>query len=176
MKEAQYILQSVTTRSLVILDELCRHTTVEEGSAIAWSICERLSLTTAFTFAATHFLHLTALSDMYYNVTTYVKVLQEMYLYLLSEKKRTIIKIANRRFRHCFETTTTETEGSSELHLIYTHKLSYGTGITDHYGIALAEVSSLPRCVTAKAREYASLQSIVSSIRAANVQIFISMQ
>lgn len=95
---------------------------------------------------------------------------------IVRKKKRTIIKIANRRFRHCFETTTTETEGSSELHLIYTHKLSYGTGITDHYGIALAEVSSLPRCVTAKAREYASLQSIVSSIRAANVQIFISMQ
>lgn len=91
MKEAQYILQSVTTRSLVILDELCRHTTVEEGSAIAWSICERLSLTTAFTFAATHFLHLTALSDMYYNVTTYVKVLQEMYLYLLSEKKKELL-------------------------------------------------------------------------------------
>nr|XP_012233135.1 PREDICTED: mutS protein homolog 4-like [Linepithema humile] len=139
MKEAQYILQSVTTRSLVVLDELCRHTTVEEGSAIAWSICERLSLTTAFTFAATHFLHLTALSNIYYNVTT-----------------------------HCFETKTTEAEESSELHLIYTHKLNCGTGITDHYGIALAEVSSLPRCVTTKAREYASKQSIGTQIRAAN--------
>ncbi|XP_018401348.1 PREDICTED: mutS protein homolog 4-like [Cyphomyrmex costatus] len=131
MKEAQYILQSVTPKSLVILDELCRHTTVEEGSAIAWAICEKLSLTTAFTFAATHFLHLTALSNMYYNVTS-----------------------------HCFETKTAELEESSDLHLIYTHKLNPGTGPTDRYGIALAEVSSLPKCVTIKAREYASQQSV----------------
>ncbi|KAL6432804.1 hypothetical protein ACFW04_006284 [Cataglyphis niger] len=128
MKEAQYILQSVTPRSLVVLDELCRHTTIEEGSAIAWSICEKLLLTTAFTFAATHFLHLTALRNMYYNVTT-----------------------------HCFETKTAEE--SNELHLIYTHKLYPGVGPTDHYGISLAEVSSLPKSVTTKAREYASRQS-----------------
>ncbi|EGI61704.1 MutS protein-like protein 4 [Acromyrmex echinatior] len=131
MKEAQYILQSVTPKSLVILDELCRHTTVEEGSAIAWAICEKLSLTTAFTFAATHFLHLTALSNMYHNVTS-----------------------------HCFETKTAESEESNDLHLIYTHKLNPGRGPTDHYGIALAEVSSLPKCVTIKAREYASQQSV----------------
>ncbi|XP_072757634.1 mutS protein homolog 4 [Anoplolepis gracilipes] len=130
MKEAQYILQSVTPRSLVVLDELCRHTTVEEGSAIAWSICEKLLLTAAFTFAATHFLHLTALRNMYHNVTT-----------------------------HCFETKTAESEESNELHLIYTHKLNPGVGPTDHYGISLAEVSSLPKCVTTKAREYASRQS-----------------
>ncbi|KAG5327604.1 MSH4 protein, partial [Pseudoatta argentina] len=131
MKEAQYILQSVTPKSLVILDELCRHTTVEEGSAIAWAICEKLSLTTAFTFAATHFLHLTALSNMYHNVTS-----------------------------HCFETKTAESEESNDLHLIYTHKLNPGRGPTDHYGITLAEVSSLPKCVTIKAREYASQQSV----------------
>ncbi|KAM0733913.1 MutS protein-like protein 4 [Formica fusca] len=134
MKEAQYILQSVTPKSLVVLDELCRHTTVEEGSAIAWSICEKLLLTTAFTFAATHFLHLTALRNMYHNVTT-----------------------------HCFETKTAETEESNELHLIYTHKLNPGVGPTDHYGISLAEVSSLPKCVTTKAREYASRQSTVQN-------------
>ncbi|KAL0130729.1 hypothetical protein PUN28_002386 [Cardiocondyla obscurior] len=131
MKEAQYILQSVTPRSLVVLDELCRHTTVEEGSAIAWAICEKLSLTTAFTFAATHFLHLSALHNMYHNVTV-----------------------------HCFETKIAEPEESRDLHLIYTHKLNFGTGPTDHYGIALAEVSSLPKYVTTKAREYASLQSV----------------
>lgn len=86
MKEAQYILQSVTPRSLVVLDELCRHTTVEEGSAIAWSICEKLLLTTAFTFAATHFLHLTALRNMYHNVTTYVKILRKYIIRLAKGK------------------------------------------------------------------------------------------
>jgi len=85
MKEAQYILQSVTPKSLVVLDELCRHTTVEEGSAIAWAICEKLSLTTAFTFAATHFLHLTALSNMYHNVTTYVEIMHNV-LYKIAQE------------------------------------------------------------------------------------------
>ncbi|XP_029169725.1 mutS protein homolog 4-like [Nylanderia fulva] len=134
IKEVQYILQSVTSRSLVVLDELGRHTSVEEASTIAWSICEKLLLTTAFTFAATHFLHLTALRNMYHNVTT-----------------------------HCFETKTAESEESNELHLIYTHKLIRGIGPTNHYGISLAEVSSLPKCVTAKAREYASQQSNVQN-------------
>lgn len=92
MKEAQYILQSVTPRSLVVLDELCRHTTVEEGSAIAWSICEKLLLTTAFTFAATHFLHLTALRNMYHNVTTYVKILHK-YNPLSKEEKSIHVRL-----------------------------------------------------------------------------------
>lgn len=78
MKEAQYILQSITPNSLVVLDELCRHTTVEEGSAIAWSICERLALTTAFAFAATHFSHLVALSNLYHNVTTCATIKHEI--------------------------------------------------------------------------------------------------
>ncbi|XP_025075394.1 mutS protein homolog 4-like [Pogonomyrmex barbatus] len=65
---------------------------------------------------------------------------------------------------HCFETKTEEPGEPSELHLIYTHKLNPGTGSTDHYGIALAEVSSLPKCVTAKAREYASQQSVNAQV------------
>ncbi|RLU22266.1 hypothetical protein DMN91_004544 [Ooceraea biroi] len=136
MKEVQYILQSVTPNSLVVLDELCRHTAVEEGSAIAWSIYEKLSLTSAYTFAATHFLHLTALSNMYHNIET-----------------------------HYFETKNAEPENKTkELHLIYTHKLMPGIGSTDHYGIALAEVCSLPKCVTTKAREYASRQSTQNNL------------
>ncbi|XP_014474027.1 PREDICTED: mutS protein homolog 4-like [Dinoponera quadriceps] len=145
MKEAQYILQSVTPRSLVVLDELCRHTTVEEGSAIAWSICEKLLLTSAFTFAVTHFLHLTALRDMYHNVTT-----------------------------HCFQTKTAESDDSGQLRLIYTHKLNNGTAPADHYGIALAEVSSLPKCVTSKAREYASRQSADAQSNLRSVTDYVS--
>lgn len=39
---------------------------------------------------------------------------------------------------------------------------------TDHYGIALAEVSSLPKCVTTKAREYACQQCVgTMQVRAA---------
>lgn len=73
-------------------------------------------------------------------------------------------------FSHCFETKTAEPEETGELHLIYTHKLNPGTGPTDHYGIALAEVSSLPKCVTTKAREYASQQSVNAQNVSLNVR------
>ncbi|KAI4499916.1 hypothetical protein M0802_004786 [Mischocyttarus mexicanus] len=126
MKEAQYILQSITSKSLVILDELCRGTTVEEGSSITWAICERLLITTAFTFNATHFRYLTKLAEIYYNVTN-----------------------------HCFKTETKLMEGLNEARLVYTHKLMVGVTPIDNYGIALAEVSGLPVSITSKAREYA---------------------
>lgn len=71
MKEAQYILRSITSTSLVILDELCKGTAIGEGVSIAWAICERLLDTTAFIFAATHFVHLTKLAHLYCNVTKY---------------------------------------------------------------------------------------------------------
>lgn len=72
MKEAQYILRSVTATSLIIFDELCKGTAIEEGASIAWATCEKLLNTTAFIFAATHFTYLTKLADLYCNVTKYV--------------------------------------------------------------------------------------------------------
>lgn len=72
MKEAQYILRSITPTSLIILDELCKGTAIEEGASIAWAICEKLLNTTAFIFAATHFFNLTKLGDLYFNVMKYL--------------------------------------------------------------------------------------------------------
>lgn len=69
MKEAQYILQSITPQSLVVLDELARSTTVEEGASIAWAISKQLLKTQAFIFNATHFLFLLKLVDLYPNAT-----------------------------------------------------------------------------------------------------------
>ncbi|XP_011300600.1 mutS protein homolog 4 [Fopius arisanus] len=71
MKEAQYILQSLTPTSLVILDELCRSTTVEEGASIAWAISKKLLLSKAFTFSATHFEYLLKMAELYPNVTNH---------------------------------------------------------------------------------------------------------
>lgn len=72
IKEVQYILQSITPNSLVILDELCRSTTVEEGSSIAWTICKNLSMTSAFTFHSTHFQYLLMMPELYPNITKQV--------------------------------------------------------------------------------------------------------
>ncbi|XP_076634761.1 mutS protein homolog 4 [Colletes latitarsis] len=138
MKEAQYILRSVTPTSLIVLDELCKGTAIEEGASIAWAICERLLSTNAFIFAATHFVFLTKLADLYYNVTN-----------------------------HYFETInvrgTTETDNCCRL--TYTHRLKLGVAPTDDYGIVLAESSGLPKSVTEKARKYASEQLTVDRVR-----------
>lgn len=76
MKEAQYILRSVTPISLIVFDELCKGTAIEEGASIAWAICEKLLNTTAFIFAATHYSYLTKLADLYHNVTKYAILLR----------------------------------------------------------------------------------------------------
>lgn len=65
----RYIIDSITPRTLLILDELCRGTVFDEGSAIAWVLCEQFLDGTAFVFCATHYLILTKLADMYMNVT-----------------------------------------------------------------------------------------------------------
>lgn len=96
MREIQYILQTLTPRSLIIVDELCRlykflftfyilyllikvsyiilnycyrGTSNNEGTSMAWAICEKLLDTQAFTFFTTHFIYLTKLQDLYFNVT-----------------------------------------------------------------------------------------------------------
>ncbi|XP_031835707.2 mutS protein homolog 4 isoform X2 [Nomia melanderi] len=139
MKEAQYILRSITPTSLVILDELCKGTAVEEGVSIAWAICERLLDSTAFIFAATHFAHLTKLAHLYCNVTN-----------------------------HYFETTSvqeTSSDSGSPPRFLYTHRLKSGMAShADDYGIVLAELSGLPKSLTENARKYASKRAIADQI------------
>ncbi|CAK1551249.1 unnamed protein product [Leptosia nina] len=127
MKEIQHILKGLTRASLVIIDELCRGTCVEEGTSIAWAICEELILSDAFTFFTTHFLYLTKLEDLYYNVVNrHTTVSQEEY----------------------------GTENALKR-LIYTHKIELGTNAIDHYGLALAAKTSLPEETVNLAKELA---------------------
>ncbi|XP_017793105.1 PREDICTED: mutS protein homolog 4-like [Habropoda laboriosa] len=134
MKEAQYILRSVTSTSLIVLDELCKGTAIEEGSSIAWAICEKLLNTTAFIFAATHFSYLTKLTDLYSNVI-------------------------NRHFE-TINVQEAEIDHSCNR-LTYTHRLKLGVTPTEDYGIVLAELSGLPKSVVENARKYASEQVMV---------------
>lgn len=62
------MINTLTPTSLVIIDELCRGTVHDEGTAIAWALCEQFLDKTAFVFLTTHFLTLTKLEDMYLNV------------------------------------------------------------------------------------------------------------
>ena len=68
MKESAFICNNVTDRSLVLVDELGRATSNEDGVAIAWAIAEHLLVRRAITFFVTHYPQLCKLSEVYPNV------------------------------------------------------------------------------------------------------------
>ncbi|ETW04174.1 hypothetical protein, variant 1 [Aphanomyces invadans] len=65
MQEMAFILDNCTSRSLVLVDELGRGTSNEEGFAIAWSVSESLMKNGAFCLFATHFHGLRELTKLY---------------------------------------------------------------------------------------------------------------
>ncbi|XP_059052248.1 mutS protein homolog 4-like [Achroia grisella] len=130
MKEIQHILKSLTSSSLVIIDELCRGTCTEEGTSIAWAICEELLKSDAFTFFTTHFIYLTRLQDLYYNVVN----------------RHTTVK----------KEAISDTESSQER-LVYQHKVELGTTDIECYGLALAAKTNLPKDTVKLAGELAEL-------------------
>lgn len=68
MREVNYILQNISNSSLVIIDELGRGTSAEEGVGLCYAICEQLLATSSYVFLATHFLELNNLAELYHNV------------------------------------------------------------------------------------------------------------
>ncbi|KAM5572967.1 DNA mismatch repair protein MSH4 [Rosa sericea] len=68
MKETAFIMQNVSQRSLVVMDELGRATSSSDGFAIAWSCCEHLLSLKAYTIFATHMENLSELVTVYPNV------------------------------------------------------------------------------------------------------------
>ncbi|KNA15413.1 hypothetical protein SOVF_098510 [Spinacia oleracea] len=68
MRETAFILQNVSPRSLIVMDELGRATSSSDGFAIAWSVCEQLLSLKAYTIFATHMENLSELATLYPNV------------------------------------------------------------------------------------------------------------
>jgi len=61
MTETAHILRSLTSRSLIIMDEVGRGTGTNDGLAIAWAVTEHLLEATVKTLFATHFHELTTI-------------------------------------------------------------------------------------------------------------------
>ncbi|KAM6557226.1 hypothetical protein CsatB_004245 [Cannabis sativa] len=68
MKETAFVMQNVSQRSLIVMDELGRATSSIDGFAIAWSCCEYLLSLKAYTIFATHMENLSELATIYPNV------------------------------------------------------------------------------------------------------------
>ncbi|XP_033606751.1 mutS protein homolog 4 isoform X2 [Cryptotermes secundus] len=125
LKEFQFIKQMTTPLSLIIVDELCRGTSCEEGTAIAWVILEQLMDEDAFIFLTTHFLYLTKLQELYCNVTN-----------------------------HHFEALWECTELGRDR-LVYTHKLLPGVTQVENYGLHLAQVLACPELILNNSKKLA---------------------
>ncbi len=63
MSEAADILNNLSDRSLVVLDEIGRGTSTFDGLSLAWALAEHLGARKARTLFATHFHELTALAE-----------------------------------------------------------------------------------------------------------------
>lgn len=68
MREIAYLLQHVTSDSIVLIDELGRGTSPEDALGISGAVCEDLARTRAFCFFATHLHELTCTLNIYPNV------------------------------------------------------------------------------------------------------------
>lgn len=77
MNETADILNNLSQRSLVILDEIGRGTSTYDGLSLAWALAEHLQTTKARTLFATHFHELTSLADQYPGVKNYNVAVKE---------------------------------------------------------------------------------------------------
>jgi DNA mismatch repair ATPase MutS len=68
MRDTAAICDQATDKSLILMDELGRATSNEDGVAIAWAVSEFLLVKRSITFFVTHYPQLSKLADVYHNV------------------------------------------------------------------------------------------------------------
>ncbi|XP_029688479.1 mutS protein homolog 4 isoform X1 [Takifugu rubripes] len=127
MKEISYIIHNISDRSLIIIDELGRGTSAEEGIGLCHSVCEFLLSLKAFTLFATHFLELCQLETLYPNVENQHMGVQH-----------------------------TRSSDSGTDSVVYTYLLQRGCSEDRHYGLRAAEMTSLPSDLIKEAKTVVS--------------------
>lgn len=77
MTEAADIVNNLTARSLIVLDEIGRGTSTYDGLALAWALVEHLHEKKARVFFATHFHELTLLAEKHQGVKNFNVLVRE---------------------------------------------------------------------------------------------------
>ena len=77
MSETASILNNITDRSLVVLDEIGRGTSTYDGLSIAWAVTEHLQAVGCRTLFATHYHHLNDLADRLPGIRNYRAAVKE---------------------------------------------------------------------------------------------------
>nr|XP_015205697.1 PREDICTED: mutS protein homolog 4 isoform X2 [Lepisosteus oculatus] len=126
MKELAYIIHNVSHKSLIIIDELGRGTSAEEGVGICHAVCEFLLKFRAFTIFATHFLELCQLETLYPNVEN-----------------------LHMEVQHTRSSDNTEK-------VTYTYLLNRGCSEERNYGLKAAEITALSPSIIHEAKEITS--------------------
>ncbi|EDO35291.1 predicted protein [Nematostella vectensis] len=159
MKEINYIIQNASDKSLIIVDELGRGTSSEEGVGICYAVCEHLLGIKAFTFFATHFLELTTMDELYPNVENLhfeiqsqvcAKVSSTFLLYIEGRKFVCNFPRFFNTLRVGFQRVYSNEAGQDKI--VYSHVLSKGRMQERHYGLQLAEISTLPQSIIREAK------------------------
>ncbi|XP_064469995.1 mutS protein homolog 4-like [Ornithodoros turicata] len=125
MKAINYVLQNFKDTSLIVIDELGRGTSEDEGAAMCVAISEQLMDSEAFIFISTHFELMTELESAYPNVANY---------HMEGEMEET-------------------DNGEGQGVLKYAHKLTRGCCMDEDNAFKLAEISNIPTDVVSSARE-----------------------
>ena len=65
MKDAAFLCRFATDKSLILIDELGRATSNEDGIAIAWAVSEHLIARGSMTFFVSHYPQMNELGEIY---------------------------------------------------------------------------------------------------------------
>ena len=142
MRRAAYVLDNLSPRSLVILDELGRGTSTMDGSALSYSIAEALLSTPALSFFVTHYRLLLLSPEHHQNGG-----LSSSY--------------GNVKHVHLSATLSDDTR-----HLSFKHTVAEGpSSITSGYGIALAAHVGFPEDVLVDAERVKGLLEAQEEMR-----------
>eukprot|EP00850_Spirogloea_muscicola_P010194 SM000059S18671 [mRNA] locus=s59:346470:352381:+ [translate_table: standard] len=172
MRETAYLINNLTSRSLILIDELGKATSSADGFALAWSCSEYLMSLGAYTILTTHMQRMAEMSSIYPNVKVCyfsVDIVDGRLEYKASQVDTSL------QWQIISKLQLAQAYGSAHwLRAFHLSKLSCqmpqfllkeGQTNIPHYGLHLAEIVGFPPAVRSDARRIAKVLDDVESKR-----------